>query len=103
MVFKILLFSNEGRVELIPNAMSSRHNSIAGFWFFGKFLVKYEINFFTRGNFIEGYIANTSIDVVATNFSYQLNSPLLSFACGYLTMCEYSIISCVFGVGNGFL
>ena len=45
---------NVSRVELVPNGMSFRHNLMFDFWFFRKFLVKNEIDLFTRGNCIEG-------------------------------------------------
>ena len=54
--------SNVSRFELIPTSMIFRHNLTMDFWIFGEFLVKYEIAFFTRGNFIEGWSATASID-----------------------------------------
>ena len=61
----------QSRVELIPNAMSFRHNYTLDCWLFRNFFVKYEIAFFTRGNFIEGYIATASIDAIFTSFLFQ--------------------------------
>ena len=48
---------NVSRVELIPNVMSFKHNLTVDCWFFRNFLVKNEIDLFTRGDFVEGYIA----------------------------------------------
>ena len=38
------------------------------FWFFGKFLVKYEIYFIARGDVIAVSIDTTSIDAIVTYF-----------------------------------
>ena len=64
------------RAELIPNVTIFRQNTIVYCWLFGDFIVKYEIGFFTRVNFIEGYISNSYIDVDVTYFSFQLNIPI---------------------------
>ena len=63
--------SNVSRVELIPNAMSSRKKIIVDCWLFSNFLVKYEIDFFTRGHFIKGCIAIAYIDAIVTSFLFQ--------------------------------
>ena len=62
--------SNVSRVKLTPKAISFKQNSIMYFWFFGKFLVKYEIAFFNRENNIEGHIATASIDAIDTSFLF---------------------------------
>ena len=56
--------------------MSFRHNFIVDYWLFGKFIVKYEIAFFTRGILIEGYIDTASIDEIVTSFLSNSESPI---------------------------
>ena len=70
---------NVSSVELIPNAIGFRHNFMVDFRFFGKFFVKYEIDFLTRGNFIEGYIATASIYAIFTPFPFQFKLSHSSF------------------------
>ena len=53
---------NVSVVDLIPKLMSFRYNLMVDCWLFIKLLVKYDSDFFTRGNVIEGYIATASID-----------------------------------------
>ena len=60
--------SNVSRVKLTPKAISFKQNSIMYFWFFGKFLVKYEIYFIARGDVIAVSIDTTSIDAIVTYF-----------------------------------
>ena len=54
---------------------------MADCWLFGKFLVEYEIDFFNRRNFIEGYIATASIDAIVTSFILQFNLSYYYFNC----------------------
>ena len=68
-------------VDLVLNSMSFRHKLMVYCCFFGKFLVKYEIAFFTRGNYIEGYIDTAYIDAIVTSFLFQFNHYHYSFTC----------------------
>ena len=58
-------------VKLIPNNIIFKHSSIVDLWILGKFIVNYDIDFFTNGNFIERYIATASVDPIVTYFSLQ--------------------------------
>ena len=53
---------NVSTVEITSTAISFSNKPIVDFYFFGNFLVKYEIYFSARSKFIEGYIATASIE-----------------------------------------
>ena len=69
--------------------MSFRHNFTVYYWLFSKFIVKYEIPFLTRGNFIDGYIDTASIDAISSSFIFQFWISHSSFTCDAWTIMNF--------------
>ena len=82
------LSQNFNRVDIILNEISFKHRLILDWWFWGNFLGKYDIDFLTKGKFIEGCISTASISSFVTSFCFQLISYHFSFTCDSWTIVD---------------